>query len=278
MDRLLLDHEPALRLAAFLGVFAAVALAERAWPRRRPRAGRLRRWAVNWALAALNTASLRLTVAASAVGAAAAAAAAGFGLFRILDWPAWVEFACAFVLLDLVVYFQHALLHAVPGLWRLHMMHHTDLDFDVTTGVRFHPGEIAFSTAIKTGAAAALGAPVAAVVAFEIVLNATSMFNHANLALPERADRILRLFVVTPDMHRVHHSTARRETDSNFGFNLPWWDRLFGTYRARPEAGHAAMEIGLAEFRDPARLGLPALLALPFARGAGLRRPPADPT
>ena len=278
MDRLLLDHEPALRLAVFLGVFAAVALAERVWPRRRPRAGRLKRWAVNWGLAALDTAALRLTVAASAVGAAAAAAAAGFGLFRILDWPAWVEFACAFVLLDLVVYFQHALLHAVPGLWRLHMMHHTDLDFDVTTGVRFHPGEIAFSTAIKTGAAAALGAPVAAVVAFEIVLNATSMFNHANLALPERADRILRLFVVTPDMHRVHHSTARRETDSNFGFNLPWWDRLFGTYRPRPEAGHAAMEIGLAEFRDPARLGLPALLALPFARGAGLRRPPADPT
>ena len=247
MDRLLLDHEPALRLAAFLGV-----LPQSRWPNGRgPGAvrarGRLRRWAVNWGLAALNTAALRLT-------------------------------AAGFVPLDLVVYFQHALLHAVPGLWRLHMMHHTDLDFDVTTGVRFHPGEIAFSMAIKTGAAAALGAPVAAVVAFEIVLNATSMFNHANLALPERADRILRLFVVTPDMHRVHHSTARRETDSNFGFNLPWWDRLFGTYRPRPEAGHAAMEIGLAEFRDPARLGLPALLALPFARGAGLRRPPADPT
>lgn len=278
MEDLLLDREPALRLAAFFGVFAAVALAERAWPRRRPRADRRRRWAINWGLAVLNTLALRLTVAASAVGAAAAAADAGFGLLHLLDWPAWVEFACAFVLLDLVVYFQHALLHAVPGLWRLHMMHHADLDFDVTTGVRFHPGEIAFSMAIKTGAAAALGAPVAAVVAFEIVLNSTSMFNHANLALPERADRILRLFVVTPDMHRVHHSTARRETDSNFGFNLPWWDRLFGTYRPRPERGHEAMEIGLAEFRDPSRLGFLSLLALPFARGAGLRRPPAAPT
>ena len=266
MERILLDSEPALRLAAFVGVFAAVALAELAAPRRRLRTGRGRRWAINIAIAAVGAGALRLTVAGAAVGAAAAAEAAGFGLFNALGWPVWLEFVCAVVLLDLVIYFQHVLFHAVPGLWRFHMMHHSDLDIDVTTGARFHVGELFVSMAIKAAAVAAFGAPAAAVVLFEVVLNASSMFNHGNIALPASVDRRLRLLVVTPDMHRVHHSVSMRETDSNFGFNLSCWDRLFGTYRARPRAGHEAMDIGLERFRDPARLGFLALLAMPFAR------------
>lgn len=258
------EHEPALRLAAFLGVFAAVALAELAAPKRRLRDRKLRRWGINVAMVALNTAAARITVGTAAVGVAAMASTQGFGLFHELGWPVWIEFTCAIVLLDLAVYLQHALLHAVPGFWRFHMMHHTDLDIDVTTGARFHVVEILFSIGWKTTVVAALGAPVVAVVVFEVLLNATSMFNHGNVALPARVDRILRLFVVTPDMHRVHHSTAEHETNSNFGFNLPWWDRLFGTYRAQPEAGHETMTIGLAGFRDPSRLGFLALLTLPF--------------
>ena len=273
IDAFLLQHEPAVRLAAFLGAFAAVALAERAAPRRPPSAPRARRWAINIALAALNAAALRFAFAAGAVGAAQAADAAGFGLFNRLAWPAWLEFACAMLLLDLAIYFQHALFHAVPGLWRLHKVHHSDTDMDVTAGARFHVIEIFLSMALKIAVAGALGAPAAAVVAFEIALNASAMFNHGNLALPARLDGALRRVIVTPDMHRIHHSALRRETDSNFGFCLSCWDRLFGTYRPRPRDGHESMTIGLAEFRDPAQLGLPALLAMPFARPP---RPPAD--
>lgn len=276
MERLILDHEPALRLAAFLGVFAAVALAELAAPRRRLRIGRRRRWAVNLAIAAVGAAALRLTLAGAAVGAAVAAEAKGFGLFHALAWPSWIEFVCAAVLLDLAIYFQHVLFHATPALWRFHMMHHSDLDIDVTTGARFHIGELLVSMVIKAAAVAALGAPAAAVVLFEALLNASSMFNHGNVALPARADRALRLLIVTPDMHRVHHSMAARETDSNFGFNLSCWDRLFGTYRAQPGAGHEAMDIGLERFRDPARLGFLALLAMPFARGGARWRTRQD--
>ena len=261
------EHEPALRLAAFLGVFAAVALAELASPKRRLRDRKLRRWGINVAIVALNTVAARIAVGTAAVGVAAVASTQGFGLFHALGWPGWIEIICAIVLLDLAVYLQHALLHAVPGLWRFHMMHHTDLDIDVTTGARFHVVEIFFSIGWKTTVVAALGAPVVAVVVFEVLLNATSMFNHGNVALPARVDRILRLFVVTPDMHRVHHSVAEHETNSNFGFNLPWWDRLFGTYRAQPEAGHEMMTIGLEGFRDPSRLGFLALLTLPFRAG-----------
>lgn len=262
-------HEPVLRLAAFAGVFAAVALAELAAPRRRLRVVKWRRWAVNIAVTVFNTAILRITLASAGVAAAAAAGAAGFGLFNALDWPAGVEIVCAVVLLDLAIYLQHVLVHAVPGLWRFHMVHHADLDLDVTTGARFHVGEILFSMALKAALAGALGAPVAAVVLFEIVLNATSMFHHGNVALPARVDRALRLVVVTPDMHRIHHSTIECETNSNFGFSVSWWDRLFGTYRARPAAGHEAMDIGLDQFRDQARLGFLHLMAMPFTRGRG---------
>lgn len=271
MERLILDHEPALRLAAFVGALAAVALAELAAPRRPLRTGRRRRWAVNLAIAAVDAAALRLTLAGAAVGAAVAAEAKGFGLFNALAWPPWLEFVCAAVLLDLAVYFQHVLFHATPALWRFHMMHHSDLDIDVTTGARFHIGELLVSMVVKAAAVAALGAPAAAVILFEVLLNASSMFNHGNIALPARVDRRLRLLVVTPDMHRVHHSASARETDSNFGFGLSCWDRLFGTYRAQPGAGHEAMDIGLERFRDPARLGFFALLAMPFARGGDAR-------
>jgi len=168
-----------------------------------------------------------------------------------------------------VIYAQHVAFHAVPVLWRLHRMHHADLEFDVTTGVRFHPVEIVLSMLIKFGAVAMIGAPALAVLIFEVLLNATSMFSHSNVRLPERIDRGLRWIVVTPDMHRVHHSTEQRETDSNFGFNLPWWDRLFGTYRAQPEAGHETMKLGLSVFRDRGDLRLDRMLLQPFRRADG---------
>jgi len=168
------------------------------------------------------------------------------------------------IVLDLAIYLQHVLFHAVPVLWRLHRMHHADLEFDVSTGVRFHPIEILLSMGIKLGVVAALGTPAVAVLVFEVLLNATSMFNHGNVRLPARTDRVLRWIVVTPEMHRVHHSVVPRETNSNFGFNLPWWDRLFGTYRAQPAAGHEGMTIGIAQFRDPSELRLDRLLIQPF--------------
>ncbi len=171
--------------------------------------------------------------------------------------------------LDFVIYLQHVMFHAVPNLWRLHMMHHADLDIDVTTGTRFHPIEILLSMVIKMAAVVAIGPPVAAVFVFEVLLNGTAMFNHGNVKLPLALDRVLRLFVVTPDMHRVHHSVFPFETNSNFGFNMPWWDRLMGTYRPQPRLGHEGMTIGLNQFRDPARLTLPRMLALPFVGPQG---------
>jgi sterol desaturase/sphingolipid hydroxylase (fatty acid hydroxylase superfamily) len=174
-----------------------------------------------------------------------------------------------FLALDLAIYAQHVAFHKAPLLWRLHRMHHADPDFDVTTGVRFHPFEILISMLIKIAVVIALGIPPVAVIAFEVVLNATSMFNHGNVAMPSWLDRALRAIVVTPDMHRVHHSVDARETDSNFGFNLSWWDRLFRTYRAAPQAGHAGMTIGLPTFRDRAELRLDRLLTQPFRGGVG---------
>jgi sterol desaturase/sphingolipid hydroxylase (fatty acid hydroxylase superfamily) len=192
------------------------------------------------------------------------AEARGWGLFHTFDVPYPLALGASVILLDLSIYLQHVLFHAVPILWRLHRMHHADLEFDVTTGVRFHPIEILLSMAIKFGVVAALGTPAAAVLAFEVLLNATSMFNHGNVRLPGRFDRVLRWIVVTPEMHRVHHSILTRETNSNFGFNLPWWDMLLGTYRAQPEAGHQAMTIGIPQFRDPDELRLDRMLAQPF--------------
>ena len=264
----LLAHEPALRLSAFLGVFALMALAEALAPRRRRDFSRLQRWPSNLGIVVIDTLLLRLVFPTAAVGVAMIAAARGFGVLHWLHVPPVAAFVIALLVLDLAIYAQHVLFHAVPVLWRLHRMHHADLDFDVTTALRFHPVEILLSMALKIALVAALGAPAAAVLVFEVVLNAAAMFNHANARLPLWLDGALRLVLVTPDMHRVHHSTRIEETNSNFGFNLPWWDRLFGTYRAAPRAGQEGMTIGLEAFRAPAELRLDRLLTQPLRAGA----------
>ncbi len=258
-------HQNALRLGCFLGVLVLMALWEVRAPRRRASASKRVRWTGNLGLVVLNTMILRVLFPAAAVGVAAFCAARGWGVLALLGLPAWATLVVAVVALDLTIYLQHVMLHAIPVLWRLHRVHHTDLDFDLTTGLRFHPLEILLSMLIKFAAIVMLGAPAAAVVIFEVLLNATSMFNHGNVRLPASADRLLRRLVVTPDMHRVHHSIDEDETNSNFGFNLPWWDRLFGTYRAQPRAGHEAMTLGIRTFRQPRLcLRLPGLLAIPF--------------
>ncbi|MBI2382864.1 MAG: sterol desaturase family protein [Gammaproteobacteria bacterium] len=266
MEAWILQHEPAIRLTAFAAVLLTVGLAERLWPRRPAGDPRLRRWLINLTIMALGTALLRLAVPVLAVGAALAAREAGWGLFNRLPLPAGVELAAAVLLLDLAIYGQHRYMHASPLFWRLHRMHHSDLDFDTSTGVRFHPLEIVVSMAYKIAVVTALGASAPAVVAFELLLNATSLFNHGNLRIPPSADRWLRLLVVTPDMHRVHHSVHRHETDSNFGFNFPWWDRAFRTYRAQPRDGHGGMAIGLPQFRAARDQTLWRLLAQPAAQ------------
>jgi sterol desaturase/sphingolipid hydroxylase (fatty acid hydroxylase superfamily) len=262
-------HEPLIRLAAFAGVFAVLALWELARPRRVQGIGRSFRWPSNLGVVLVDTLLVRIVFPTGAVGVALLAEARGFGLFNAVALPAWSEVAAAVIVLDLVIYLQHVLFHAVPGLWRLHRMHHADLEFDVTTGVRFHPVEILLSMLIKLATVAALGAPALAVLVFEILLNATSMFNHSNVRIPFALDRVLRWVVVTPDMHRVHHSILVRETNSNFGFNLPWWDRLFGTYRPQPEAGHEGMTIGIEQFREPGELRLDRMLLQPLRGDAG---------
>jgi sterol desaturase/sphingolipid hydroxylase (fatty acid hydroxylase superfamily) len=211
---------------------------------------------------------VRVLFPASAVTLAVSVEERGWGLFGSTVVPYWAAIVVSVVVLDLAIYMQHVLFHAVPVLWRLHRMHHADLDFDLTTGTRFHPIEIALSMAIKFTVIMALGAPALAVLIFEVLLNATAMFNHANVRLPSRVDRLLRWCVVTPDMHRVHHSIIGRETNSNFGFNLPWWDRLFGTYREQPIHGHEQMTIGVPEFRDPAEQRIDRMLSQPFRRGS----------
>src|SRR5712691_5905852 len=265
----LFAHEPLIRLAAFGGVFVAMAIWEVIGPRRKQAIGRGWRWPNNLGIVAVDTLLVRILFPVTAVGLALVAEARGFGLFNALSVPAWVGVAASVLLLDLVIYLQHVLLHAVPALWRLHRMHHADLEFDVSTGLRFHPIEILLSMAIKLAVIAALGTPAVAVLIFEVLLNATSMFNHGNVRIAPAIARILRWLVVTPDMHRVHHSILARETNSNFGFNLPWWDRLFGTYRAQPAAGHDGMTIGIEQFRDQRELGLDRMLLQPFQGDAG---------
>jgi sterol desaturase/sphingolipid hydroxylase (fatty acid hydroxylase superfamily) len=212
---------------------------------------------------------VRVLFPTAAVGLALIAEAQGFGVFNMVAIPWWIAVVLSVVILDLAIYLQHVLFHAVPALWRLHRMHHADLDIDVTTGLRFHPIEIGLSSLIKFAVIAVLGAPAAAVLMFEVLLNATSMFNHSNVRIPAGIDRVLRWFVVTPDMHRIHHSILSRETNSNFGFNLPWWDHLLGTYRAQPKAGHEGMTIGIEQFRDPRELRLDRMLLQPFRGDAG---------
>jgi len=251
-------------LGAFAGILAVMVLWEWLSPRRHQEIGWARRWPSNLGIVALNTVVVRLVFPAAAVGTALLAEARGWGLFQVLEAPAWVAIAASVILLDLAIYLQHVLFHAVPVLWRLHRMHHADLEFDVTTGLRFHPIEILLSMGIKLEVDTALVMPAVSVLVFEVLLNATSMFNHGNVRLPARIDRVLRWIVVTSEMHRVHHSIVPRETNSNFGFNLPWWDRLFGTYRAQPATGHEAMTIGIAQFRDPSELRLDRMLIQPF--------------
>lgn len=263
MTETILAIESNLRFAVFLGVLAAMALWEIAAPRRRREIPRVIRWTNNLALVMVDTAILRLTFPILAVGLAVMAEERGWGLFNNFDTPVWVSIVVSMLLLDLAIYLQHIMFHAVPGLWRFHRMHHADLDFDVTTGLRFHPIEILISMGIKLAAVAALGPPAAAVLLFEVLLNATALFNHANINLPRPIDRALRLFVVTPDMHRVHHSVDPIETNSNFGFNLPWWDRLLGTYRAQPAKGHHDMDIGIEQFRTRRDLWLDRMLIQP---------------
>jgi sterol desaturase/sphingolipid hydroxylase (fatty acid hydroxylase superfamily) len=267
MREFLLANESVVRLSIFASVFTIMALWEVLAPRRRQEVGRTTRWPSNLGVVMLDTAVVRILFPTSAVGLALLAEAKGFGLFNAWPVTGWISIIASVVVLDLAIYFQHVLFHAVPALWRLHRMHHADLEFDVTTGARFHPIEIVLSMLIKLAVIGALGVPAVAVLIFEVLLNGTAMFNHSNIRLPTHMDRVLRWFIVTPDMHRVHHSVVVRETNSNFGFNLPWWDRLFGTYRDQPAAGHEAMTIGIEQIRDPAEQRLDRMLTQPFRKG-----------
>ena len=268
-DEWILGHEAAIRFGSFFGVFALMALWEVVAARRELRHPRRRRWLANLGVAATNAVLVRLLFPAAAFGAAIAVRRLGWGLFNRLELPGAVEVVLSVAALDLAIYLQHVLFHAVPALWRLHQVHHADQDFDLTTGIRFHPIEILLSILIKLAVIAALGPPPAAVLLFAVLLNATSVFNHANVRMPEAVDRWLRRFVVTPDMHRVHHSVKIAESNSNFGFNLPWWDRLFGTYRAQPEAGHRGMTIGIEHLQEGGPDDLLTVLTLPFAARPG---------
>jgi sterol desaturase/sphingolipid hydroxylase (fatty acid hydroxylase superfamily) len=269
MQNAIFQYEPLIRLGAFAGILLTMALWEWAAPRRHASITRSWRWPNNIGVVLVDTLLLRVLLPVSAVGLALIAQTRGFGLFNSVQLPAALVVFLSVIILDLAIYFQHVLFHAVPLLWRLHRMHHADLEFDVTTGLRFHPFEILLSMAIKFAVIAALGTPAVAVLIFEVLLNATSMFNHSNIRIPAALDRRLRWLLVTPDMHRVHHSIVARETNSNFGFNLPWWDRLFGTYRAQPAAGHEGMTIGIEQFREPHELRLDRMLPQPLRDGAG---------
>ena len=264
MSEFLLGHEPFVRLIFLFSILAGMAAWEVAAPRRRQEIPRLLRWTNNIGVVLVDTLVLRLTFPILAVGMAVLADERGWGLLNVFEVPAWIAFVVSLLLLDLTIYLQHVMFHAVPALWRLHRMHHADLEFDVTTGLRFHPIEILLSMGIKLAQVIILGPPAVAVLVFEILLNGTAMFNHSNIRIPLGLDRILRLIVVTPDMHRVHHSIHPSETNSNFGFNLPWWDRLLGTYRAQPREGHAGMTIGIEQFRTPRDLWLDRMLIQPL--------------
>jgi sterol desaturase/sphingolipid hydroxylase (fatty acid hydroxylase superfamily) len=264
-----MSHEPFVRLGFFFGVFMVMGVWELIVPRRELRTAKGVRWFANLGIMVLGALTVRVLFPAAAVGMALVAAARGWGLLNNIDLIPAISIVASVVALDLLIYLQHVMFHAVPALWRLHMVHHADVDFDVTTGLRFHPLEIVLSMLIKLAVVAALGPPAVAVLVFEVVLNATALFNHGNVRLPAVVDHVLRWIVVTPDMHRVHHSVKPFETNSNFGFNLPWWDRLLGTYRNQPEDGHLEMTIGLDRFQDRPRQRLTWLLALPFIAGAG---------
>ncbi len=246
----LIENEGAARLSTFFGIFALMAIWEATAPKRRLAGSKGKRWATNWLITTIDIATVRVLLVAIGVAGAWDAARVGFGLFNWLDWPFWVEVIITLIVLDLVIYWQHVLSHRIPLLWRFHRVHHADRDIDVSTAVRFHPVEIAYSMALKLGVVYLLGPPAIAVILFEAILNGAAMFNHSNVRISGRVERVLRWMIVTPDMHRVHHSAAPEETDKNFGFNLPWWDRLFGTYLPQPKLGHEGMTIGLNGYQD----------------------------
>jgi sterol desaturase/sphingolipid hydroxylase (fatty acid hydroxylase superfamily) len=268
MDGLIGQSDGLIRLAVFAGIFLLMALLELLSPKRKLTVSKRKRWLTNVGISVTGTVLLRLmamlAVPIAAIAAAFYAQAHQIGLLNHVSWPEWLKVVVALLALDLAIWAQHLASHKIPIFWRLHQVHHADRDIDVTTAVRFHPVEIGLSMLWKIVAVVPLGAAPLAVFLFEVVLNACAMFNHANIALPGACDRVLRLLVVTPDMHRVHHSVLRREHDSNYGFNLSLWDRLFRTYTAQPEAGHLGMTIGLTPYQSeaPARFGWS--LWLPF--------------
>ena len=265
LNDFIVANEMPIRLGFFLGIFAVIALWEWRSPRRRLQTSRAVRWINNLGLVLINTLVVRLAFPAAALGMAVFAGEQGWGLFNYFTVPFWAAVLASVIVMDFFIWLQHVMVHAIPVLWRLHRVHHADMDFDVTTGARFHTLEMLLSLFIKFMVIVLLGPPVVAVLVFEVVLNATAMFNHGNIRIPAGLDRLLRLVLVTPDMHRVHHSVEDDETNSNFGFNLPWWDRLFGTYRDQPRGGHETMQIGIRTFRTERWCSwLPGMLALPF--------------
>lgn len=264
MTEFLLANEPTFRITVFIGIFIVMAAWEQAVPRRARELSRATRWIGNLGVVVIATLLVRVAFPVVAVGLALLAAERGWGLLNVLELPGWIALLVSLLALDLAIYLQHVMFHAVPALWRLHRMHHADLEFDVTTGLRFHPAEMLLSMVIKLAVIAALGPPAIAVLVFEVLLNATAMFNHSNVRIPLGIDQMLRRLVVTPDMHRVHHSIHVNETNSNFGFNLPWWDQLLGTYQAQPRDGHQSMTIGIEQFRTRRDLRLDRMLMQPM--------------
>ena len=265
MEEFILANEKYVRMGFFFGMLILIGLWEVVAPKRALTVSKTVRWVNNLGLVFFNSFIVKILFPAAAVGVAHFANQQGWGLFNYFVMPYWFSVAASIIIMDFVIYIQHVMVHAIPVLWRLHRVHHADLDYDVTTGSRFHTIEIILSMLIKFATILLLGPPVIAVIVFEIILNATAMFNHGNIGLPKKLDKIVRWFLVTPDMHRVHHSVEDDEANSNFGFSLPWWDRLFGTYRDQPRGGHIAMTIGINKFREPKQVSwLPGMLALPF--------------
>jgi len=259
-------QEQSIRLGFFVGVLMVMLIWELASPRRRQEIPRLLRWTNNLIVVAIDSALVRLLFPMLAVSVAIKAQSNGWGLLNLVHLHPLLATVLAIVALDIIIYFQHIVLHAVPVLWRLHRMHHTDLEFDVTTGIRFHPAEIILSMGIKLLCVLLLGAPAIAVLLFEVLLNAASLFNHSNIKIPNKLEQLSRIVLVTPDMHRIHHSVYPDETNSNYGFTVPWWDKLFGTYKAQPRDGHINMDIGIAEFRQRRELWIDKMLLQPFRR------------
>ncbi|MCH6570161.1 MAG: sterol desaturase family protein [Acidobacteria bacterium] len=268
MTEWIISNEPVIRLGSFAGIFGLMAIWEILASRRELTTGKGRRWLGNLSLVVLDTLVVRLLFPTAALGMAAMVKDLGWGVLNVVSVPYWSAVLISIVVLDLAIYFQHVMFHALPALWRLHMVHHADLDLDVTSGSRFHPIEIVLSMFIKLGVISVLGPPLLGVLIFEVVLNALAMFNHANARIPLPLDRVLRWIIVTPDMHRVHHSVEKPEHNTNFGFNLSCWDRVLGTYKDQPAKGHEGMIIGLKSFRERSWQSLPRLLSMPFFKPA----------